>query len=338
MNELKYKFDYKDVSLVPEVMTDINTRTLVNPYFEKGTKLPIMTAPMDTVVNNSNIDKFLDQRIQVCLPRNKKNPRIDGVFRSIGLDEAKIISQIDYKDDHNCYCIDVANGHMSVILDIVRAFKKNHPHVKLIVGNIANPETYRVFAQEDVWGVRCGIGGGSGCLTSSNTAVYYPYGSLIGECYQIKRDGYFKTKIIADGGIRGYNDIITALALGADIVMIGSLFNRMIQSCTKAYAWKLIPLSNSMIRPLLKAGIPVYKKFRGMSTKAVQKQWGRKKLKTAEGITRWNKVEYDLEKWTENFIDYLRSSMSYTGSYDLGQFKDCLKVLNTQNAINRHNV
>lgn len=335
---MQLKFDYKDVSIVPEPISDIYSRSQVSPFFEKGTMLPIMTAPMDTVVDVKNIEEFLGRRIQVCLPRGKKNLHIDGVFQSIGLDDAKIISKITYQKDHNCYCIDIANGHMSILLDIVRDFKKNHPEAKLIIGNIANPETYRIFAQEGVWGIRVGIGAGSGCLTSSNTAVYYPYGSLVKECYEIKKQSGFETKIIADGGIKSYNDIITALALGADIVMVGSLFNKTIQSCTKAFAWKMIPVPQSLINWLMKKGVPVYKKFRGMSTKEVQRAWGRKELKTAEGIVKWNKVEIDLNKWVPNFIDYLKSSMSYTGSYELDQFKDCQKVLNTQNAINRHNI
>jgi hypothetical protein len=59
---------------------------------------------------------------------------------------------------------------------------------------------------------------------------------------------------------------------------------------------------------------------RGMSTKEVQKSWNKKELKTGEGITKYNKVEYTLDGWSENFIDYLKSAMSYTDSKTIEEF------------------
>ena len=57
-----------------------------------------------------------------------------------------------------------------------------------------------------------------------------------------------------------------------------------------------------------------------MSTKEVQKSWGRDDLKTSEGVTRRNEVKYTIESWRQNFEDYLRSAMSYTGKKELHQF------------------
>ena len=66
----------------------------------------------------------------------------------------------------------------------------------------------------------------------------------------------------------------------------------------------------------------MYKKFRGMSTKEVQRKWGKNKLITSEGITKYNKVEYTLDKWIENLVDYLKSAMSYTNSKTLEELKE----------------
>ena len=57
-----------------------------------------------------------------------------------------------------------------------------------------------------------------------------------------------------------------------------------------------------------------------MSTKEVQKSWGRNKLITSEGVVRLNKVEYTLERWVKNFEDYLKSAMSYSGKEKLHDF------------------
>ena len=72
-----------------------------------------------------------------------------------------------------------------------------------------------------------------------------------------------------------------------------------------------------------------------MSTKEVQKKWGRSVLKTSEGISKYNKVEFRLESWVENFEDYLKSAMSYTNSRDLDQFRNSDYAHITENALKR---
>jgi IMP dehydrogenase/GMP reductase len=74
-----------------------------------------------------------------------------------------------------------------------------------------------------------------------------------------------------------------------------------------------------------------------MSTKEVQKKWGKDKLVTSEGITKFNKIEYTLEKWVDNLKDYLKSAMSYTNSKNLEEFKETEYVFITENALKRYN-
>ncbi len=210
-----------------------------------------------------------------------------------------------------------------------------------MVGNIANPKTYKEFAKIGVDYVRVGIGGGSGCLTSANTGVHYPMASLINECYQYKKDNGYDTKIVADGGFRNYDDIIKALMLGADYVMLGGILNKCLESCSDVKLFNKIKLSKKIsnyiwyFHPKLRKFL--YKSFRGMSTKDVQKKWNKNTLKTSEGIVKTNKVEYTLKQWTDNFKDYLKSSMSYTNSLNLKSFKDSEFVFITENALKRFN-
>jgi ABC-type long-subunit fatty acid transport system fused permease/ATPase subunit len=79
----------------------------------------------------------------------------------------------------------------------------------------------------------------------------------------------------------------------------------------------------------------MYKNFRGMSTKEVQKKWGKLTLTTSEGISKNNKIEYTLSQWVDNFSDYLRSAMSYTDSKNLEEFRDSEIVFISQNALKR---
>jgi IMP dehydrogenase len=169
-----------------------------------------------------------------------------------------------------------------------------------------------------------GIGGGSACTTSANVSIHYPMASLIEECAYFKGAYDNPTKIIADGGFRNFSDIIKALALGADYVMIGGIFNKCLESCGESFMKdgldQFYQVSEERAQKSFEAGATVYKYYRGMSTKEVQKSWNRAELKTGEGITKYNKVEYTLEGWCENFTDYLKSAMSYTDSRTLKDF------------------
>jgi NAD(P)H-dependent flavin oxidoreductase YrpB (nitropropane dioxygenase family) len=160
--------------------------------------------------------------------------------------------------------------------------------------------------------------------------------SLIKECYGLSCTLDKPAKIVADGGMQNYSDIIKALALGADYVMVGSLFNKAIESCGDNYLWGKIRVSQKIAEFAYKNKIPVYKKFRGMSTKEVQKKWGKQVLTTSEGVVRVRKVEYTLAQWVENFEAYLRSAMSYTDSADLQEFIGGVETIQiTNNAYNR---
>lgn len=339
---MKQKFDFKDITIVPEAVSTIKSRGEITPY-NKEMYLPIMVSPMDTVVDEKNYRLFESSLIPVCMPRGHKD--YSGTFKSISLDEFE--TYVDWYITNESFndvkiLVDIANGHIEKLHKLCEKFVKNRKkksHI-LMVGNVANPKTYKELAKIGVDYVRVGIGGGSGCLTSANTGVHYPMASLINECYQYKKKGGYKTKIVADGGFRNYDDIIKAIMLGADYVMLGGILNKCLESCSTT---KLsgIPLStywstyiwynHKWMRKYLK------KSFRGMSTKEVQKKWGREFLKTSEGIVKTNPVEYTLEQWVENFTDYLKSAMSYTNSKTLKEFRESEFVFITENALKRYN-
>ena len=123
----------------------------------------------------------------------------------------------------------------------------NKYNLIIMTGNIANPRTYEYLCELNqinkykiIDYIRCSVGSGNACLTASNTSCHYPIASLINDIYQFTKI-YLKKdcpKIIADGGIRNYSDVIKALALGADYVMIGSLFAQCLESAGEKYDGK----------------------------------------------------------------------------------------------------
>lgn len=337
------KFDWNDVSIVPETLSTIASRKEINPFTSEG-KLPLFTAPMDKVIDYSNIDQFINNKINICLPRHIEYSKLknDDYFYSYSLDDV-ILMLNDNKSFPKRVLIDVANGHMLRLYEVSKTLKEKFGNkIELMIGNIANPDTYREYCKIGVDYIRVGIGGGSACTTSANVSIHYPMASLISECAEYKKDFENPTKIIADGGFKNFSDIIKALALGADYVMLGGVFNKSLESCGETFMKdaqdQFYQVDIERAEVAFEAGMSVYKYYRGMSTKEVQKSWNRPELKTGEGITKYNKVEYTLSGWCENFTDYLKSAMSYTNSRTLKDFiGDVRYELISQNSFNRFN-
>ena len=202
------------------------------------------------------------------------------------------------------------------------------------------------------------------CITTSNVSIHYPQASLIDECYKIKRHWKNYTSkdivpyIIADGGIRNYDHVIKALALGADYVMIGSVFAQCIESAGYKYDgssiifnYKLWESNTLRINNkdewyghmnLLKDEKYIGQlnvKFFGMASADGQKSISGEKTKTAEGITKYLPVKYTLKGWTENMISYLRSAKSNTDCKTLKEFIGKPKLIPNSiseiNAVNK---
>lgn len=325
-------YDFDDLLIEPAILSKITSRKTINPRTIWGT-LPIMTAPMDTVINENNFHLFRDNGIVPVLPRtgekiNNFSNYDTRMFLSYSIEEFKQVflqsSRIEVSSgDRIMALIDVANGHMTSLYDIAKEAKKRYGYdMCLMVGNVANPKTFLEYCKIGVDMVRIGIGNGNGCLTTVQTGVGYPMASLIEECYDIKKNTQYRTEIVADGGFKKFADVIKALGLGADYVMLGSILNKTLESAgeTTNEIGDVLNQYSTETKQMFHVEIPLYKTFRGMSTKEVQKSWGKDSLTTSEGVVRRNKVEYTIEGWVKNFEDYLRSAMSYTGKKELHHF------------------
>jgi len=342
------KYDFDDILIKPAVITDINSRTQID-VLDLEDMLPIFTAPMDTVVNETNANYFIKQGIRVILPRKQD---VDSTYistnmslwLSYGLREFRDVFLMSTPDNRGAIMyalIDIANGHMPALqIALIEAKEKYGDQLVIMVGNIANPETYELLSNAGADYIRIGIGNGGGCLTTQQTGVGYPMASLISESFEISKRLPKAAKIVADGGFKKYSDVIKALALGADYVMLGSILNKALESAGETTNGKdeVIDQYSEIAKNYLDVDIPLYKTFRGMSTKEVQVDWGRTNIKTSEGVVKKNMVEYTVSGWVDNFTHYLKSAMSYTNATTLESFKGNVDyMIISENAFLRYN-
>ena len=357
-------YTLNDVAVIPAVTSDISSRNECNPEYEFNQMLPLFVSPMNNIIDDNNIDIFRAAGVNVIAPRDDE--KIDyevrknrweilwakGIFVGMSMKEFDkyFIEDVDSIDmsKYRRVCIDLANGHMESLLTMCKIAKEYYKeHLILMTGNIANPETYRDYAKAGIDYVRLGIGSGSICTTAANSSIHHPMASLIDECKKIKneieifveqKDSYateYKSvpKIVADGGFTNFDQIIKALALGADYCMCGKLFAQCIEACTEVVADKefvfpeeendfILKKHNTVKKPyertdfildLIKRGYKFERDYYGMSTKRAQRSMGGKGNKTAEGITTRISVNCTVSGWIDNFKSYLKSAMSYTG-------------------------
>lgn len=358
-------YSYNDLTIVPALLSPIQHRHECN-IKDENDMLPLFAAPMSCIIDEHNYKIWEHYGINTIIPRTVPyKTRLDllcddeWVAFSLAEFEKLFCSGEDMfkgKASSMKVCVDLANGHMGHLYDTISKAKDlavlHGNNLIVMTGNIANPDTFKWLCDYSipVDYIRLSIGSGHGCLTSSNTGVHYPIGSLIDECKKIKMRYKSHINIVADGGIRNYKDINIALALGADYVMVGSLFAGIAESSSDMYAnngekqISALPWIKSIVEKLSDnealgkinadmknyiSSIKISKKFYGMSTPEAQMEINKAletpiafNKKTSEGLSKMVDCKYTLKQWVENFSDYLRSAMSYTGSYTLEHFRN----------------
>lgn len=315
------QYSLNEITLLPSYMpTDISSRSQVNPFTEDG-NLPIFVAPMTSVVDENNYQKFIDNKVIPILPRNCIDTRDQkDIWHSYSLQEFEAI--VNSPRDYNGYhiLIDIANGHIQKLYDLVKTAKSKWPGIIIMVGNIAHPALYQYCCQARVDYVRVGIGGGSVCSTSVQTSIHASHQWMIEGIKKIKRKMYedarpigssttpniFLTKVIADGGINRLDKAIKCLALGYDYVMMGKCFAECEEACGET--------------AIFDSG--KHRKYYGMASTAGQIALSGRATKNPEGIETWIPVTNTLPKFTAQFEAALRSTMSYVGAHNLDELRN----------------
>ena len=140
-----------------------------------------------------------------------------GITRDL-LDRAAALQQIGV----DVVCLDSAHGHSKGVLDALKTLKKNFKKLQVISGNVGTAAGAKALAEAGADAVKVGIGPGSICTTRIVAGAGVPQITAVMEAASVLHK--LNIPLIADGGIRYTGDMVKALAAGANLVMMGSIF------------------------------------------------------------------------------------------------------------------
>jgi IMP dehydrogenase len=219
----------------------------------------------------------------------------------------------------DCLVIDTAHGHSSRVIEAVREIKRRHSNAQLIAGNVGTGDGARELIDAGVEGVKVGIGPGSICTTRVVTGAGVPQISAIQSCVEAARGT--GVPIISDGGVKFSGDMAKAIAAGADVVMIGSLF-----AGTEEAPGEVILYQGRS-----------FKMYRGMGSIGAMREGSRDRYSQEEIATESKLVPEGIEgrvpyrgtlaEMVTQLVGGLRSGMGYTGCRTIKDFQEKTRFL-----------
>ena len=212
--------------------------------------------------------------------------------------------------------VDSAHGHSKNIIEAVQKIKLAFPDLPIVAGNIATGEATKALIEAGADAVKVGIGPGSICTTRVVAGIGVPQITAIMDCYAVAKE--YGIPIIADGGIKYSGDMTKAIAAGANVCMMGSIF----AGCDES------PGTFELYQGRK------YKVYRGMGSLAAMEngskdryfQQDAKKL-VPEGVEGRVAYKGSVEDTVFQLIGGLRSGMGYCGAVNIETLKETGKFV-----------
>jgi len=316
MDNFKEALTYDDVCLVPQ-FNNIPSRTepTLKTWLTTKTEveMPLIPANMDTVIGDDLADIIIENggcpifhrftTLEQQLEWAKKYG--DRCFISCGLNDLDSTVKILTETDCRGVCIDIAHAHSESMKNFMIELRKNIGDKEIIAGNVCTPMGYQDLVNWGADSVKVGIGAGAICSTRIVTGFGVSQFSAVYECSQIAKK--LRVPIIADGGIRGSNDIAKALAGGASTIMAGGIFANTFESSAPKFDYEG----------------ETYMKYRGQASADFQKDFygGVKKGTVPEGVDFKKKVTKSAQQIIDEMNGGLRSSFTYGGARNIKEFQ-----------------
>ena len=318
MKNIGFGLDFDDVLLVPRP-SSVNSRSDVDLGVNlKGVislRLPIIASPMKGIISTDLIIKISelggiglmhrfyknqDERL-TDLDILKNSGALFGV--AVGMDNNYDTNEFIFEAldaGAKIICIDVANGYIDALLkrteDVKYNMLKYNYDALLMAGNVVTLDGAVNLHDAGVDMVRVGIGSGSLCTTRIATGVGMPQLSAINYC------SLSDAIIVSDGGIRSAGDIVKALAFGADVVMIGSLFAKAKESANNGIIY-------------------------GMASRRLNDEYYHSSQRSIEGIEKKVEKVTDLKSIIYDLSWNMRSAFTYLNVKNLRDLRNNLEFV-----------
>ena len=346
------QFDFCDVLIKPRYSNiasrkDVNITRKYNFKWSGKTVqgTGIMNANMGTIGTFKIAKAMLNDGLFTCLHKyhsvndllkfykNLNDDEFNRCFLSIGLKDNGLekIEQITNEIGEVIpICIDVPNGYIVQVKELVKQIRKKYPDCILMTGNVVTEDIVEdlILSGADI--IKCGISGGAQCITRKITGVGRPQLSTVIECSVAAHN--VGGMICSDGGITCAGDIGKAFGGGADFIMIGSLYagtdeadGEIIKKQIFNGEYDKIDVNNIAykIEPHLEE--KKFKQFYGMSSTYAQEKFGNGKPRYRASEGRVTLVPYigSIKDVNEEFLGGLRSTMTYIGAKNLEDISKC---------------
>ena len=263
-------------------------------------------------------------------------------FVSTGLKDDKehlfaLLSDKELKIDK--LCIDIANGYIPKLLDLVKEVRAKFPHLLIMVGNVVTGDMTQdlILSGADI--VKVGIGPGSVCTTRKLTGVGRPQLSAILECADAAHG--VGGLVCADGGCTCAGDIAKAFGAGADFVMIGGMLagtdeaaGELIEKNVQTN--QLVPSEENPNELCFLRKKEKYKQFYGMSSQLAQEKHfgGMACYRASEGKVVEVAYKGSAELVIQEILGGVRSTMSYIGARRLKDIPKCTTFYRVNRQLN----
>jgi len=221
--------------------------------------------------------------------------------------EALVDADVDF------VAVDTAHGDSKNVLEIVKWAKATFKDLQVIAGNVATAEGAQHLYEAGADAIKVGMGCGSICTTRIVAGVGLPQFTAIRNCAPIAEK--FGRPLIADGGIKYSGDIVKALAAGASVAMIGSLF-----AGTDEAPGDLVFYQGR-----------TYKSYRGMGSLEAMKEGSRDRYGqqnvdpeelVPEGIEGMVPYRGELSQVLFQLVGGIRAGLGYLGCHHLGELPE----------------
>jgi IMP dehydrogenase len=313
-------FDFDDISLVPRVASTLLHRVDADPTVAFGPlelALPLLPAPMPDVCGVEMCHALAAHKTVGIIHRfqsiEEQAGNVLDFVASNGHGAARVGAAVgvtgDYQERFSAlhqagcriFCLDTANGAHSQVEVALKYLREQAGDVFVITGNVASAEAFTWLEERGADAIRVGIAGGSVCETKTETGVFVPTPYAVHEVAQVRKSAL----IIADSGVRTPADFCKLLALGADLVMVGSAL-----AGTREAPGRVIVVGGKK-----------HKIMRGAASFSVQQQAGREDPEYVEGSETMIPYKGAVADVVQRYMAGLRSSMSYMNSRTLAEYR-----------------